>query len=132
MSGQANYDIQKIKPVIRLCNNEETTESRLIALAWWMRERYGSTMIQALKTVLPVQEKTRKKKQQSLSAELPEKEEKRPLSDPQRQAVEQILQEWEQESPRPVLLHGVTGSGKTSVVNMTLGGVHEPGQAAII
>ena len=32
-------------------------EARLIALAAWMRETYGSTMIQALKTVLPVKEK---------------------------------------------------------------------------
>ncbi|MBQ4626898.1 MAG: hypothetical protein IJB45_06580, partial [Clostridia bacterium] len=26
-------------------------------LAWWMKERYGSTMNQALKTVLPVKAK---------------------------------------------------------------------------
>ena len=32
-------------------------EARLFALAAWMRETYGSTMIQALKTVLPVKEK---------------------------------------------------------------------------
>ena len=32
-------------------------ETRLVALAAWMKESYGGTMIQALKTVLPHQEK---------------------------------------------------------------------------
>lgn len=32
------------------------------------------------------------------------------LSDPQKKAVEQILAEWQKPAPRPVLLHGVTGS----------------------
>ena len=36
-----------------------TAESRLIQLAWWMKEHYGSTMNQALKTVLPVKEKVK-------------------------------------------------------------------------
>lgn len=42
--------------------DDETTESRLIALAAWMKETYGSTMIQAFKTVLPVKDKIRAKK----------------------------------------------------------------------
>ena len=36
-------------------------ESRLIALAAWMKENYGSTMIQALKTVIPVKKQVQKK-----------------------------------------------------------------------
>lgn len=38
-------------------------ESRLIALAAWMREQYGATMIQALKTVLPVKQKMKQKEE---------------------------------------------------------------------
>ena len=30
---------------------------KLVALAAWMKEHYGGTMIQALKTVLPVKKK---------------------------------------------------------------------------
>ena len=45
------------KSVAGIENDQETTESRLIALAGWMKENYGSTMIQALKTVLPIQKK---------------------------------------------------------------------------
>ena len=40
--------------------DQETTESRLIALAGWMKENYGSTMIQALKTVLPAKQTVKK------------------------------------------------------------------------
>ena len=47
----------QLKSVAGIENDQETTESRLIALAGWMKENYGSTMIQALKTVLPIQKK---------------------------------------------------------------------------
>ena len=32
-------------------------EAKLVALAAWMKEHYGGTMIQALKTVLPIKQK---------------------------------------------------------------------------
>ena len=53
LSQKPRYDPAKLKPLYRLCSGEETTESRLVSLAAWMRERYGSTMAQALKTVSP-------------------------------------------------------------------------------
>ena len=34
-------------------------ENKLIKLAHWIREEYGSTMIQALQTVLPVKQKVK-------------------------------------------------------------------------
>ena len=36
----------QLKSVAGIENDQETTESRLIALAGWMKENYGSTMIQ--------------------------------------------------------------------------------------
>ena len=54
ISGTAKYDASKLKEIRGVSTDSETTESRLIALAAWMKETYGSTMIQALKTVLPV------------------------------------------------------------------------------
>lgn len=60
-SEDAGYDPKKIKPVLGKAEGKKAIESRLVALAAWMKENYGGTMIQALKTVLPVkkQEKTR-------------------------------------------------------------------------
>ena len=66
LSDEAKFDLQRMKEIRGVSSGEETTESKLIALAAWMREYYGSTMIQALKTVLPVQEKIKaKEKRQS-------------------------------------------------------------------
>ena len=57
LSQEAKVDPSILKEIAGCCSAEETTESRLIALAAWMKENYGSTMIQALKTVLPIKEK---------------------------------------------------------------------------
>ena len=61
LSQEPKLDSAKIKPFKKICSSEETTEEKLIALAAWMKERYGSTMAQALKTVLPVREKVKSK-----------------------------------------------------------------------
>ena len=62
LSGEADFQGGKIKEIQALLSDEETTESRLIALAAWMRQRYGSTMIQALRTVLPIQRQSKSKR----------------------------------------------------------------------
>lgn len=59
LSSQAGYDRDKIKELTGLVEGSVTAESQLIELAWWMKERYGSTMNQALKTVLPVKQQVK-------------------------------------------------------------------------
>ena len=59
VSCEAGYDRDKVKPILGLVKGSITAESQLIELAWWMKERYGSTMNQALKTVLPVKQKVK-------------------------------------------------------------------------
>lgn len=206
LSGEARFDPEKMKEICGLCSNEETTESRLIALASWMKENYGSTMIQALKTVLPIQEKIRAKKKRYICLNISEtvaeevlqkleksrckararlvralltekridharavkelnatssvvgklaeegilrletdevarnpidrsstvRTEEMPLTAQQEQAVEGILAEWESSDPRPVLLEGVTGSGKTQVYMKLIQKVIEEGKQAIV
>ena len=57
LSGSAEYDQDKIKEIQEISNDSRTTESELVNLAAWMKEHYGSTMIQALRTVFPIREK---------------------------------------------------------------------------
>lgn len=57
LTNQASYDESKIKSVLRIEANGIVIESQLIKLAHWMKEQYGSTMIHALRTVMPVKEK---------------------------------------------------------------------------
>ena len=56
-SERAEYAPEKIKEILRIAEESVAIESRLVALAAWMKESYGGTMIQALKTVLPIKKK---------------------------------------------------------------------------
>lgn len=196
----------KLKEICEICSGEETTESRLIALAAWMKENYGSTMIQALKTVLPIQEKIKAKERRYICLNISEDEgyqiladlektrfrartrllkellEKKKLDSAQASkklgatsavikkmqeqgiirieydeilrnsmdtsdipaenqmlltqeqeiAVQQIREEWEKQSPRPVLIEGVTGSGKTQVYMKLIEWTISRGEQAIV
>lgn len=51
------FDEEKIKEIADIQNGAVPIESSLIELAAFIRERYGSTMINALKTVMPIKEK---------------------------------------------------------------------------
>lgn len=185
VSDKPEYDPKKIKEIRSLCERGASVESRMMELAVWIKKTYGCTMIQALKTVLPIRQKTerhvRKKilrtagtdeikshaeeekrknhrarerfllylleheeadyttcvKELKLSASVLRAFEKEGLiritdagtplpmqvrdthsalpmlTAGQAQALQEIREEWQAPQPRPVLLHGVTGSGKT-------------------
>lgn len=206
LSAERKFSGGSMKVVAEVLNDSETTESRLIALAAWMKENYGSTMIQALKTVLPIQNKIKAKEKRYITltvsreeaeklleelagtrykararllsalleegrletaraakelgasgavleyfrkngiAEVEQDEvartsldgsgipriEKMPLTKEQQQAAEQIEKEWESPSPRPTLLLGVTGSGKTQVYMELIERVIGQGKQAIV
>ena len=48
-----------MKPIHSVVENATSVEGELIKLAWWIKENYGSTMNQALKTVIPVKQTVR-------------------------------------------------------------------------
>lgn len=203
LSDEPKFDEDKIKEIIRLENSQETVESRLIALAAWMRENYGSTMIQALKTVLPVKKQIAKKEERRFrlnmekaqgeaylkqclnrhyvakaravaavldqewvpyevmtgthkvtssvlkglvedgvltmnarevyraALEKADETEKVLLTETQRVIAEDICDEWEYRD-RPCLIHGITGSGKTSIYMDLIARVVEKGQQVIV
>ena len=60
ISDEAQWEESKIKEILEVPEKQLSIESRLIELAGWMKEHYGSTMIAALKTVTPVKEKVKK------------------------------------------------------------------------
>ena len=53
VSETCDYDLSKVKEIEDISRQGVAIEAKLIALAAWMKEHYGGTMIQALKTVLP-------------------------------------------------------------------------------
>lgn len=56
-SNEPKWDPTKIKPLCGVAKDSIAIESQLIALAAWMKRNYGSTMNQALKTVIPIKKK---------------------------------------------------------------------------
>lgn len=60
------FDIERMKEIAGVVAGGVSVQSQLIQLAWWMREIYGSTMNQALKTVLPVKQKMKPGKKRSI------------------------------------------------------------------
>ena len=57
---------EKLKSIHDLITEGLDEEARLVALAAWIRHRYGSSMAQALHTVFPVRRKIRKPQQKWL------------------------------------------------------------------
>ncbi|WP_270386554.1 replication restart helicase PriA [Blautia hansenii] len=196
---------EKIKPVLEVVTQGIEIESHLIALAGWIAKNYGSTVNQALKTVLLVKEKASAKEKKYIrlliskeegqtyleeftrkhylakarlmeallenqvleykeamdtlklsSSVIKGMEEKKliavererlyrtpvpkdaqrgyeyQLSKEQKEVVSEIFKEWQQEQPRPCLIKGVTGSGKTQVYMELIEAVLKQGKQVIV
>jgi len=67
VTDKAEYDIDKLKYILEIKNNGIDVEEKLIRLAWWMKREYGSTMITALKTVLPVKQQLKQLEKKKLT-----------------------------------------------------------------
>lgn len=70
-SDTCDCEESRIKDVKGPAEGSVAIESRLVQLAAWMKEHYGGTMIQALRTVLPVKRQEREKEQRNLQLLLP-------------------------------------------------------------
>ncbi len=120
LSEQPDYDPEKIKTILSLVNGSVTADTRLIELAWWMKEQYGSTMNQALKTVLPVKRQIKARNKQVVQSLLGKEPAKIrygrvALNQEQQNIVTDFKEQYDKGERRPSLIHGITGSGKTEV-----------------
>lgn len=59
LTDEPEFDVERIKPIVGVKKGSVPIESQLIELAGWMRKNYGGTMNQALKTVIPIKQKTK-------------------------------------------------------------------------
>ncbi|MFV0362777.1 MAG: primosomal protein N' [Suipraeoptans sp.] len=57
ISENPKYDVNKIKEISAINEQDIRVEEKLIKLAAWMREQYGGTFVAALKTVLTIKKK---------------------------------------------------------------------------
>ncbi len=66
LTEQCKFDPLKIKEIHSIAQDSTGVESRMIRLASWIRKNYGSTMIQALKTVLPAKKSVGQQKSRTI------------------------------------------------------------------
>lgn len=78
-SEKTDYDPAKIKEITGKAEESMAIEGKLVALAAWMKEHYGGTMIQSLKTVLPVKKKEKIRQKRTVHLLLDEEAGKRQL-----------------------------------------------------
>ena len=60
ITDRAEFDTEKLKEISAIEEGAVSARANAIRLAWWMKTTYGSTMINALKTVLPVKKETKR------------------------------------------------------------------------
>ena len=80
LSETCDYDLSKVKEIEDISREGVAIEAKLIALAAWMKEHYGGTMIQALKTVLPIRQKENARVKRRVRLLLSEEEGKEKLA----------------------------------------------------
>lgn len=83
LTDQPDYDVNKIKEILRIAEGSLTVESQLIQVAAFLKKRYGSSMLQALKTVMPVKNKVRHRQETNIFLNI------------EKNDAEELLAEWE-------------------------------------
>ncbi|MCM1143803.1 MAG: primosomal protein N' [Blautia sp.] len=81
LSDDAAYPIEKIKEITCIDEKGMNVESDLIKTAYWMKSHYGSTMITALKTVIPIKRKMKQQEQKKIVRLCGQEEMKRQLEE---------------------------------------------------
>ena len=66
----SEWDRDKLKEILETVDKDVPVEGQLLGLAAWIRSRYGSTMNEAIKTVLPIRSKVKeRRKKQDVATE---------------------------------------------------------------
>ena len=74
ITEKSTYSDDELKEIREVSPRGVAVESHLIELAWWMKEEYGSSMLQALKTVLPVKKTVAPVRRRRICLQVPEEE----------------------------------------------------------
>ncbi len=127
ISETTTYPEDKIKTLIGLKEGALSIESQLINLAAWMRKRYGATMIQALKTVIPIKKEVRHKENKTIVLKCPEEIAKDALTAAIRKkhkAKERLLSEILTEKELPYeLVTGKLGISSATLKSLETAGI---------
>lgn len=125
------FDPARTKEIAGIVKGGVEVEDRLIELAGWIRKNYGSTMIQALKTVLPVKRSVKRPQQRRVERLVSREEVLSLLGESRRKkqvARERLLQELADQEVIPC--QWVTG--KLGVSMQTVRGLERAGVLRVV
>lgn len=131
ISGRAAFAPERMKDILEISPGDAGVEDRLIALAGWIRKNYGSTMIQALKTVIPAKRTAKKLEHKTLQRRMDQEELTTLLGESKRRkqvAKERLLQELLEQETLPY--EWVTG--KLGVSPQTIKSLETAGAVRIV
>lgn len=127
----------KLKPILATLDAEPVLTPEILALTAWIHGYYGSSWGEAIENALPRWVKYGKKAEQALAKTSEAASQAIPrdldlaLTSDQKKALDAIQRALARESPKPILLYGVTGSGKSEIYIRAIREVLEKGKSAI-
>jgi primosomal protein N' (replication factor Y) len=130
ITDHADYDADKIKEIAGIVEGSVSAESQLIMLAWWLKEQYGSTMNQALKTVLPVKQKVKPKEKKVLRLLIPEEQLEAVTAEAEKKSYKARVRLFKALKENPLIPYEVA-SGQMNLSASTLKPVIEKGYVAL-
>ncbi len=110
-----------LKPLMAILDDEPVIPASMLSLTKWISQKYGSSWGEAIENALPKWVKYGKQAERALAKEKEqeaieyEKRKELALSPDQQKAFDAICRSLGEESPKPILLYGVTGSGKSEI-----------------
>ncbi|MDO4302418.1 MAG: primosomal protein N' [Bacillota bacterium] len=119
ITDKAQFPEEKQKPVAGIVKDSVSVEADAIRLAAWMRKAYGSTMIAALKTVLPVKQAMKPKEQKKILRRMTGEETRAILGEAIRKHQAARVRVLEELCHEPVLPYELV-TGKLNVSAATL------------
>ena len=131
MDSTCRFDPRRIKEIGGIVREGVGIEDKMIALAGWIRKNYGSTMIQALKTVLPARRSVKKLEHRMIQRVLGREELISLMGESMRKkqtARERLLRELAEQETIPY--EWVTG--KLGVSAQTVAGLEKAGVVRIL
>ena len=119
MTNIPEFDVTKIKPITSAVEGKVKVEGRLIQLASWIRQNYGSTMNQALKTVIPIKESVKQKEKKAVKLVIPIEKAKEYLAEFRRKHNGARVRFMESLIEDEIIEYGLV-TGKLSIASQTI------------
>lgn len=130
ITDRAEFPDEKQKLIAGVVDGKLTVEADAIKLAAWMKETYGSTMIAALKTVLPVKQAVKLKEKKKICRLMTAEETRSELGEAMRKHQNARVRVLEELVREPVLPYELV-TGKLNVSAATLKSLQSQGIISI-